>query len=166
MYTKTVACHSLTGKPRNVTVHFNLFEREVFKLLVEFKAIFDWLERINTDQIMDVDPAEVVEYYNNFEEILLSAYGEPSEDDMQFLKGSRRYDFEDHVAFNALMVECVKDPSQTSKLIDGLMPKDMQELVKAADSSLAELAKSDATDADLRAKIEELQAQIKANTEG
>lgn len=166
MYTKQVPFKDFRGKPRTMEVNFNLTEREVFKLLVEFKAIFGWLERINTGVDMALDPTEVVTYYNNFEEILLSAYGEPSEDGLYFHKGARRYDFEESAAFAAIMLECVKAPEETSKMIDGLMPKDLQDLVKAADQSLAEIASSDTASDELKRKIAELQSQLAEQSAG
>lgn len=160
MYTKKVAFQNLKGQPRNVEVQFNLFTREVFKLLVEFQAIFAWLERIDVTETIDLPAHEVVEYYNNFEEIILSAYGKVSEDGDSFTKSGMRYDFVDSACFAALMEECVKDTSVTSELIDGLMPKNMQEIVKAADANLAALAAKDGSSDQLQAEIEKLRAQL------
>lgn len=159
MYTKTVPVKDLNDKPRNITVHFNLFEREVFKLLVELKYVFDWHENMK-GELRELDPADVVEFYNNFEEIVLSGYGVPSADAMEFVK-TDRYKFEDSVTFNAIMLMCVSDPTETLKLVEGMMPKGMDKLVKAADENLARAAK-DMKDEDLAAEIARLRAQLEA----
>ena len=164
MYELKLPFKDLKDKPRNTVVHFNLFEREVFKLLVEFQAIFAWQEKLQkADPNGVTDTAEVIEFYNNLEEILLAAYGEPDADDLHFYKAGR-YKFEESVMFNACMKLFVEDQLAANALIDGLMPKGLQELVQRADASLAEMAKSDATDAQLRAEIDKLRAQISEQT--
>jgi hypothetical protein len=93
MYTKSVPHKNFLGKPRTQTVNFNLTTHEFFKLLVEFKAIFDWQERLrDADPDEVTDTAEVIAYYTNFEEILLAAYGVPDESGDHFHKAGR-YDF-------------------------------------------------------------------------
>ncbi len=158
MYTKSIPFKDFNDKPRNQTVHFNLTSREVFKLLVEFKAIFEWQESIK-GELRDVSTPEVLAFYNNFEEILLTAWGVPSEDGLHFRKAGR-YEFEESALFNACMLIYVSDPRETSALLDGLMPKDMQEIVKKADSNMAELANDPSTDDALRKEIERLRAQV------
>lgn len=158
MYTKSVPFRDFNDKPRTQTVHFNLTEREVFKLLAEFKAVFDWQESLKGDE-RELSTAEVIEFYNNFEEILLSAWGEPSEDGLHFRK-SGRYDFEESALFAACMVEFVSDPRETSKLIDGLMPKNLQDIVKKADENLALMAKDANNDEDVRAELARLRARV------
>lgn len=159
MYTKTVPCKKLDGTPANITVHFNLFEREVFKLLVEFKAIFEWQDRIESADIRELPTEDVVEFYNNLEEILLAAYGKPSADGLRFEKGER-YEFEDSVAFNAIMTMFVNDPAEANKLIDGLMPKGLQKMIQNTDANIAALISSEDTPDEIRKKIEALQAQL------
>lgn len=160
MYTKTIPHKDFNDKPRNTKVQFNLTEREVFKLLLEFQAVLGWRDRLaERDELSETPTEEVIEFYNNLETILLSAWGELSEDGQYFRKGGR-YDFEESAAFAACMRLFVEDPSEANKLIDGLMPKGLQEMVQKADSNLAILAKDDSTDKDLRAEIEQLRAQV------
>lgn len=157
MYTKQIPFKDFLGNPRNETVHFNLTETEVFKLLVEFKAIFEWRDSLKGD-VRELETEQVVEFYNSFENILLEAYGVPSPDGMYFRKGGR-YDFEESALFNACMVEFVTNPEETTKLVDGLMPKDMENLVRKADDSLAEAAKN-SSDEQLKAELNRLRAQL------
>lgn len=161
MYSKSIPCKDLKGNPKNVMVHFNLFEREVFKLLSEFKAVFGAMDRWNKEETQrELLDEEVIDFYTNFEEILLSAYGRPRDDDMGFEKGSLRYDFEESVVFNAAMMMYITDQKATTELIDGLLPKGLQEMVKAADDNLADLAKNDGNSAALQAEIEALRARL------
>jgi hypothetical protein len=140
-------------------VHFNLEEREVFKLLVEFQAIFKWQESIKSEEVRELDTVEVIAFYNNLEEILLNAWGVPSEDGLYFRKGGR-YDFEESKLFAAVMKMFVEDPKEANALLDGLMPKGLQDMVKKADANMADLAKNPDTDAELRRQIDELRSQL------
>lgn len=159
-YTKSIPCKNLKGEAKNVTVYFHLFEREVFKLLREFQMVFGAMDRWNQEDARELLTEEVVEFYTNFEEILLTAYGRPKDDDMGFEKGSLRYDFEESVVFNAAMMMYIQDQKATTELLDGLMPKGLQEMVKAADANLADLANKEDNSAELQAQIERLRAQL------
>lgn len=157
MYTMNVPFKDFNGKPRKATVHFNLTESEVIKLLAELQGIDDWRKSISGPE-RDLSAEEVVAFYNNFEEILLTAYGVPSEDGMYFRK-SGRYDFQESALFNACMVEFLSNPEETGRFLDQTMPKDFGEIVKKADAGLAEAAKK-TDDQDLLAEIERLRAQV------
>lgn len=159
MYTKKVQFNDFFGKKREAEVHFNLTSHEVFKLLVEFQAIFAWTEKMkDRDPDGVTDTAEVIEFYNYVEEIILAAWGSPDADGLHFRKGGV-YDFKESALFHSCMQMFVEDPKAANELVDGLMPKDLQEIVKRADANLAELAKSsEAGDQDLAKQIQQLQA--------
>ena len=159
MYTKKVPYTNFKGEPGNKEVQFNLEPREVFKLLKEFQSIFSWQESIKGRTVRELDTEEVVEFYNNFEAVLLAAYGVMSEDGEQFSKAGR-YDFEESAVFSACMTEFVSDPPETVKLVDGLMPKNLQELVKKADANAAALQNDPATSEDAQAELVRLRAQL------
>lgn len=162
MYTKKIPHKNFAGKPRNQEVQFNLTEHEVLKLLIEFKAIFDWQEKIGKEEDeRELDTAEVIEFYNHFEEILLTAWGELSDDGDHFRKGGR-YEFAESSVFHAAMKLFLEDREEANKLLDGLMPKGLQDLVKAADPSLAELAKNSDNSSDLQSEIARLKAQLES----
>lgn len=161
MYTKTIPHKNFRGKPRNQEVQFNLTEHEVLKLLVEFKTIFDWQERIAArDKDAETPTEEVMEFYNNFEEILLTAWGELDESGDHFHKGGR-YEFRESSVFHAAMKLFLEDQHEANLLINGLMPEGLQDLVKAADSNLAALAKeSGEGSAAVDAEVARLRAQL------
>jgi len=159
VYTKKLPFKDFNNQPRNTTLTFNLTEREVFKLMVEFKFIFDWRDRIDVEDLIDVDPADVVEFYNNFEEIVLSAYGVMSQDGLYFDK-TGKFKFEESAMFAAYMVETLRDLTEINRFLEGVLPKGMEDLVKAADESLAVAAANSENPAELRAQLAALQAQI------
>lgn len=163
MYTKMIQHRNFAGEPRNQKVQFNLTEHEVFKLLVEFKAIFDWQEKIkDRDPNAETDTLEVIEFYNNFEEILLSAWGELDESGDHFRKGGR-YDFKESSVFHAAMKLFLENQAEVNNLLNGLMPDGLQDLVKAADANLAELAKqSDGSNPAIDAEVARLRAELAA----
>lgn len=168
MYTKSVPFRNFKGKPANQVVNFNLTEREVFKLLPQLQAIFEWKETLKGRGTADLPTEEVIEYYNNFETVLLEAWGEPSEDGMYFNKGGR-FEFEESALFAATMLMFVTDPEETSKLLEGIMPKGLESVIDKATKNLADFDKkleslgtSDETQVhvdSLKAKIAELEAQ-------
>lgn len=157
MYKKEVEFKDFNNNPRKMTVTFNLTETEVFKLLNEFKTVFEWRNSLDGAQ-RDLGTAEVVEFYNAFENILLASYGVPSEDGLHFRKAGR-YEFEESAVFNACMISFVTDPTETSKLIEGIMPKGMEEMIAKADANLVEAA-ANSNDAELKAEIARLRTQI------
>lgn len=159
MYIKKIPYKNFKGEPRNAEVAFNLTEREIFKLLPQLQAVFSWRE-VNTNSAeRELVTEEVIEFYNHFEEILLSAWGEPSADGEHFRKAGR-YDFEESALFNAAMLLFVTDPEETGRLLDGLMPSDMQETVKRADANFAKIAENENLDDESKQKIAELQRQL------
>lgn len=164
MYTKKIKFKDFFGKDREVETHFNLTTHEVFKKLVEFQAIFEWTEKMkDRDPDGVTDTQEVLDFYDNIEEILLSSYGVPDADGLHFRKGGR-YDFQESALFHHCMQMFVTDPSEANELLDGLMPKDLQDLVKRADANIAKIVEAPETDEDVREQLRRLQAQVAAQS--
>lgn len=73
MYTKKVPFKDLHDKPQNMPVHFHLFPREIYKLILEFQAIYTWLDRVQQmEAVQDIPTEELLDFFNNFETIVLS----------------------------------------------------------------------------------------------
>lgn len=161
MHSIKVPYKDFKGNPRNDVLHFNLTVPEVFKLLVEFKAIFSWRESMQDQAPRELPTEEVIEFYNHLEKILLDAYGIPSDDGLMFRKGTK-YDFEESAAFPAVMTMFLSDPKEALALIDGLLPDDLQELVEKADANLAELAKDPSTGDAMQEELVRLRAELAA----
>lgn len=162
-YKKLIPYKDFNGKPRNETVHFNLTEVEVFKLFAEFKQVMDWRESIQAEELQELDPAEVVNFYNSFEEILLTAWGIPSDDGKHFRKAGR-YEFQESALFNAAMVMFVTDPQEANKLLSDIMPPDMEEMIKKADANLASVGENPKTTEAMQREIAELRAKVADTT--
>lgn len=163
MYTKQVPFKDYNGKPRNLPVHFNLEVREVMKLLSEFKVIFDWRESLEGPE-RELETEEVVRFYEAFETILLSAWGIPSDDGLNFEKVDR-YQFESSKLFAAFMEMCLSDTTETDKLINAVMPPGMAEIVKKAEGNLDKLEANEETPESLRRQIEALRSKLPAEDE-
>lgn len=149
------------GKPHNQKLELNLEVREVVKLLVEFNTVFKWLD-VNTGpdkEERELTTEEVVDFYNNLETILLAAWGKMSDDGLYFHK-AERYLFEESKLFAATMEMFVSEPSEATKMVDGLMPKGMEELVRKSEGNLENLKNDPGTSEQLRAEIIRLQAQL------
>lgn len=161
MYTVNVPFTDYKNQVQNKSVSFNLDTREVFKLLPEFLKVNKWMEENKkAAEEKTLPPEEVLEFYNALEAIMLEAYGEVSDDGLYFRK-SGRYEFEESAMFNAIMMMFVKQPQEATKMLDGLLPKELFDIVKNADA--ADLARSAQIQADdKQAEIERLQAQLRA----
>lgn len=163
MYSKKIPFHDFKGNPQNIVVQFNLEVREVVKLMVEFYSVLKWLDSVKNEETRQLDTAEVVEFYNNLEKIMLEAYGKVSDDGLLFRKDGR-YDFEDSKLFAACMEMFVSDPSEATKMLEELMPKNMEELVRKSEGNMDALKKDPQTSDEVRAQIARLEAQLAENT--
>lgn len=159
MYKLAVPYVDYKGKPRNTTVYFNLDGREVFRMLPQLKSVFEWMESNKNAEPRDLSVEEVSSFYTDFEHILLEAWGEMSEDGEHFRKGGK-YDFEESALFNACMILFVTKPEETAKLLDGIMPKELFEMVKNADNEQLLAATTQANLSDKDAEIARLKAEL------
>jgi hypothetical protein len=158
LYTKQIPFADFNGQSRKMTVYFNLTTIQAMKLFREFKIIIDWRNSIQGPE-RNLDPEEVMAFYSAFEEILLSAWGEPSEDGLHFRKGGR-YDFEESALFNATMMMFLTDPKEAMTFVEECFPKDMEQLAKQADENTAKMLAS-STDEELKAELVRLRRQLK-----
>lgn len=160
MYKKSIPYKDLNGKPCNETIHLHLFEREVLRLLVQFNAIIEWRKRMEEgEEIRNLDPAEVVEFYTNLEEILLEAWGIPSSDGKTFRKAGK-WDFQESALFNATMMLFVSDPIEANAMVDALLPKGLADLAAKAESNLDTISESGTPEQ--KAEIARLRAELAA----
>lgn len=159
MYSKQIPYTNFQGKPKNKTVHFNLTESEIFKLLPEFQRVFTFRRNQEGDEIRKLDANEVVEFYTDFEKIMLEAWGVPSEDGEHFRKAGR-YEFAESAMFSACMVMFLTDPAETGKLLDAMIPKELANIVETADANLVKMAENPKTADALQEEIARLRKQL------
>lgn len=158
MYSKSIPFTNHKGTPRNTVLNLNLEVREVVKLLVEFNSIFKWMDSNKDGTERELTTEEVVEFYNNLETILLAAYGVMDESGDHFRKAGR-YDFEESKLFAATMELFVSDPSEATKMVDELMPKGMEALVRKSEGNIEKLKNDPETSEQVKAEIARLQAK-------
>lgn len=161
MYTINVPFTDYKGRVRNISTSFNLDAREVFRMLPELKSVFEWLESNKKSDPRDLTPEEVSSFYTDFEGILLAAWGEMSDDGLHFRKGGK-YEFEESALFNACMVQFVTKPEETGKLLEGILPKELFDMVKNADPEQLAAANGAKTD-EQEAEIARLRAELEAS---
>lgn len=161
MYTMQVPYKDLDDKPRGkCTLHFNLFVPDVIKMAGTFQTLFRFMNDNSDERLLSMD--EKLDFYNALETVILEAWGEPSEDRLRFSK-SGRYDFAESVMFAAAMTAMASDPAQAIKLIEGIMPKDLAEIIKNTEVNLQNLEGNPETPEALKAEIAKLRAQIPAS---
>lgn len=144
-------------EPKNGRITLNLDEREVFKLLVQFKRMMDWIEGLDQSRVMELPTEEVVAFYDDLETVLLASWGEMSADGEHFRK-SGRYEFEESALFNAVMLMFVTDTVEAQKMINDLLPKGMEERVKTAQDNLENSSVPDPEKEAMKAELERLRA--------
>ena len=140
MYTTKVPHKNYRGLTRNPEVTFDLSTHEFLKLLVEFKAIFDWQDRVSKRDPNEETPTEeVIDFYTTFETIILAAWGELDESGDHFRKGGV-YDYRESSTHQEAMLMFLKDQEALNKMLEALMPKGLEDLMKATEDNLAKLA--------------------------
>ena len=140
MFSTTVPHKNYRGHTRTPTVTFDLSTHEFLKLLVEFKAIFDWQDRVAKRNPEEETPTEeVIEFYTTFEEIILASWGELDESGDHFRKGGV-YDYRESSTHQEVMVMFLKDQDKLNKFLEKLMPEGLQDLMKATEANLAKLS--------------------------
>ena len=129
MLKKTVKYEDYDGNTREETLYFFISKTELTEMELKTPGGFaKKLERLSTS----ANGGEIVDV---FKEIILTAYGEKSEDGRAFIKkrnGVRlEEEFEQTPAFDALFTELLMNPDKASAFINGIMPKDlMNEVTK------------------------------------
>jgi len=157
LYTKTVPFHDYNGKARNLPVHFMLEAKDVFKLFVELNAVLNWREGLSEGDPRDLTNEEMVEFFNNFEVILLESWGVPSADGLEFDR-TGKYSFEQSKLFAAFMELLLSDITEVNSLLEKIMPKGLEEIVKKQAASLEQLKATNAGDPAIQAEIARLTA--------
>jgi hypothetical protein len=165
LYTLQVPYKDFKGKPKNKTVQFNLTEREIFKLSPELNMIFTWRDTLENQNPRDLDPQEVIPYFTAFEEVLLTGWGELSDDGEHFRKGGR-YDFEESACFNAALMMFVTDPAKVFEFLSSVLPEGMEERLKQQEENIRKLEQDNPemlggqSAASLQEEVERLRKQV------
>lgn len=167
MYELTIPHKNFRGEPKGKkTVQFNL---EVFEVMQNFVPIA-WLLEFRDDRMKapgdETIPNELmVEFFNNFEEIILAAWGELSDDGENFDK-TGVYDFKSSRLFSETMNTFVSDFTELNQFLNVLVPDEMETIVKKQVEELAKLEKQaeDSGDGDAAAELARIKAALPPET--
>lgn len=162
MYEQTIQYKNYLGKLKNGTAYFNLDAREVMGMLPQLMTVFQWLDS-NKDEPGDeprsLTTQEVSEFYTDLEELLLQGWGEMSEDGELFRK-SGKYDFQESALFNGVMMHFLFKPEEGIKLLEGMLPTEFFEQLKAMNPE--QMAAAVEGRADDKGEIARLKAELAA----
>lgn len=118
MITETITYTNYNGEEQKETAYFNLTEFELMKFDASIPGgLKKKLEKAEADK----DPYEIMSL---FEAIILKAYGIKSEDGKRFEKANGAYaaEFAETAAYNAMLLNFIKNPDLATKFITGLAP--------------------------------------------
>ena len=120
MLKKTIEYVDYDGEQREEDFYFNLRQDEILE--INFNANLKLSEQIEGI----VKAKDMKEVYALFKKIILMAYGEKSEDGKHFRKSARiSEDFESSPAFEALIMELVRDEAKAADFIKQILPKNL-----------------------------------------
>lgn len=116
MITKNVKYNNVDGEACEDKVYFNLTLSEAMDM--EF-AESGRLSR----KLMNIENADDGEQVNLVQDLILSAYGEKSEDGKRLVKNAEiRENFKQSLVYDALLRELIANPDEARKFIEALIP--------------------------------------------
>lgn len=121
MYKKTIKYEDFNGVVRNEDFYFYLSKTQLTKLNSRIEGgIQDKFERI-------VNKLDVKQLVETVEDLILSAYGEKSEDGKRFIQTPEvRQAFEQTNAYDQLFMELINSPDGLADFIKKVLPQDLQ----------------------------------------
>lgn len=126
MYKKTIAYTDYFGEEREETFYFHFSEAELSKMeLSRNGGISRFVEKI----IQTKDNPKLVDM---FEDFILSAYGEKSEDGRRFIKNDELSTaFKQTPAYSILFMQLITDEDELARFIKEVVPKELSDRVGA-----------------------------------
>lgn len=117
MLKKVIKYVDYDGNEREEAFYFNLTKAEVTELAVSVEGgLAKQIEKI----VKEDDEKRIVE---TFKKIILSAYGEKSEDGKRFIKSEElRTAFSQTEAYSELFMELAQDADAAAAFINGVIP--------------------------------------------
>jgi hypothetical protein len=132
MYKRPITYEDFNGNEVTETFNFHLSKAELVELEVSYDQGFaDTLQRI-------IETQDTKGLVAEFKKLILLAYGVRSEDGKRFIKSDQlREEFTQHPAYSALFMELATDDKAAGDFVNGIIPRDMAELVAQQDKPLA-----------------------------
>lgn len=126
MIKKTITYEDYNGEKQTEDFYFNLNKAELTEL------------NFSTDGGLETRIKRIMNERDNkaimamFKEIILKSFGKKSDDGKRFIKTQElRDEFEQSEAYSVLMMSFFEDSKKAADFINGILPKDMQEQIKA-----------------------------------
>lgn len=123
MLTKTITYEDFDGETRTETFYFNLSKAELAERQITYPGGYaEYLDKI-------IESKDKTEIFKAFKDLILSSYGEKSEDGKRFIKSKELSEaFEQTGAYDELFMELFGDGNEAAAFVRGIMPfKDLPE---------------------------------------
>lgn len=131
MLKKTITWEDYNGVERKEDFYFNLSKAEIMKMQFSYaNGLSEALQKM-------IDTKNTVELAKMFEELILKAYGEKSDDGRRFIKSKELSTaFSQTEAFSILYMELAMDDKAAAAFVNGIIPSDVaKELAKQQEIS-------------------------------
>lgn len=121
MYKKTVKYEDFNGEEIQEDLYFNLTKTELAMWGASRNGNFsEYLTKI-------VNTKNITALFEMLREIVLTAYGERSEDGKHFYKSPEiANEFANSIAFDTVMMELIGDAGAASAFVTGIIPADIR----------------------------------------
>lgn len=119
MLVKTMTYTDFDGAERTEDFYFNLTEAEAFKLSLGKNGGYErWIQNL-------IDSRDGETLMNEFEKIILNAYGKKSLDGRRFVKNAEiAEEFRQTQAFSDMVISFIRDPKLAADFLKGIVPAD------------------------------------------
>lgn len=119
MITKTITYTDFNGTERTESFWFHLSQPELTEMLL---SIDNNIETYIKSIINSKDYYEIVKI---FKKLILTSYGEKSEDGRRFIKSPEKTkEFSETEAYSVLFTELANDENKAAEFVNGLIPRD------------------------------------------
>lgn len=120
MLKRNITYEDFNGNKATDVFYFNISKQELIKMEVEYPQGFGAM----IEAIIEAKDHKTL--IKKFEELILLAYGEKSEDGKRFIKTDKlREEFSQTAAYNALFLELATDDKAAVTFLKGVLPKDL-----------------------------------------
>jgi uncharacterized protein YktA (UPF0223 family) len=133
MLKKTIDYTDYNGTKRSDVFYFNLSKGELLELEFDFGGFEQAVKKI-------VESEDTKQLFSIFKKIVLSSYGEKSQDGKRFVKSEElSRSFEESEAYSELMMSLVTDANAASDFVNGIVPSNISD---AATPTLTDVSNS------------------------
>jgi hypothetical protein len=120
MLKRVIEYEDFNGNQTSEIFYFNLSKSELIEMEVEYKQ---GMGQMLQDIIDSKDEKELI---TKFKEIILSAYGQKSDDGKRFIKSdSLREEFSQTAAYTELFMELATNDDAAVQFLSGILPRDV-----------------------------------------